>query len=594
MKTIFTTLFSFAFIFCQAQTTQTFSYTGSVQTFVVPGCVNSVTIDVLGAKGGDNGPTSGGLGGRVQGDLPVSTGDTLFIYVGGGGVSSINMPTGGYNGGGGVFSYSTDGICGTAGTGGGASDIRLNDTNLTDRVAVGGGGGGAGGYVPGNQTYAGGDGGTLISFDGIPWPTWPNSAGKGGNQIIGGPQGVACCGCPTYTTDGGLGTGGFGAGDCAGGGGGGSGYYGGGGSCFGGGGGGSNYASASMTNVTHTAGVQTGDGLITITYTSSIVLPSPAGPMTGPAAVCEGSTATYSIATVANATGYTWTVPTGAVINSGQNTISISVTFGATSGNVSVTPYNSCGNADGTSLVVNVNLNPVVNLGTDIIQCGGAALLDAQNTGSTYLWNTSATTHSILVNTSGIYSVVVTNTNGCIGTDSISVTINPLPVVALALNPTFVCINWSPYLLAGGTPSGGTYSGAGVSAGMFSPAAAGVGTWAISYVFTDANNCTDSTLDSITVSLCTGIQSTGNIQALSITPNPSAGNIWIEANGEGLRNITVSVFDIFGKEVLMLNETAVNNSLRKKINLESFAGGIYYLRIISNLGTRTEKIVIAR
>src|SRR3972149_5123328 len=162
MKKIFTLFLVSGFIFAQAQTTQTFNYTGSQQTFTVPPCVTSLTIDVKGAQGGNNGTASGGLGGRVQATMTVTPGDVLNIYVGGAGINSFNSPTGGYNGGGGVYSYS--GSCGTSGTGGGASDIRLNGTTLNDRVAVGGGGGGAGGYVAGNQTYAGGNGGTLISF----------------------------------------------------------------------------------------------------------------------------------------------------------------------------------------------------------------------------------------------------------------------------------------------------------------------------------------------------------------------------------------------------------------------------------------------
>ncbi len=248
-----------------AQTTMTYNYTGNVQTFVVPANVFSLTIDASGAEGAPNGTAIGGKGGRVQGTLSVNTGDTLFIYVGAPGVNSMSS-TGVFNGGGGTYSYNT---CGTAGTGGGGTDIRFNDTLLTDRMIVAGGGGGAGGYVSGNQTYNGGDGGGLIGVDGVFWPTYSNSGGKGGTQSAGGAGGVACCSCPTYTTSGALALGGTGSGDCAGGGGGGGGYYGGGGACFGAGGGGSSYTSVAISAVTHTQGYKTGDGIVMITYTPS-------------------------------------------------------------------------------------------------------------------------------------------------------------------------------------------------------------------------------------------------------------------------------------------------------------------------------------
>jgi len=72
---------------------------------------------------------------------------------------------------------------------------------------------------------------------------------------------------------------------------------------------------------------------------------TPAG-ITGPITeVCAGSTQNYSCPAVAGATVYTWVVPTDAVINSGQGTTAISVTFPATfvSGNIRVASGTSCG-----------------------------------------------------------------------------------------------------------------------------------------------------------------------------------------------------------------------------------------------------------
>ncbi|NNC95803.1 MAG: hypothetical protein HKN92_09600 [Chitinophagales bacterium] len=53
--------------------------------------------------------------------------------------------------------------------------------------------------------------------------------------------------------------------------------------------------------------------------------------------ICAGDTAeTYSISPVSGATSYTWTVPAGATIVSGQGTISISVDWGSNGGDVCV------------------------------------------------------------------------------------------------------------------------------------------------------------------------------------------------------------------------------------------------------------------
>jgi trimeric autotransporter adhesin len=96
------------------------------------------------------------------------------------------------------------------------------------------------------------------------------------------------------------------------------------------------------------------------------------------------------------------------------------------------------------------------------------------------------------------YTVVITGVGGCTATASTSVTVNPLPNVTFAPLAT-VCITDPAFALTGGSPSGGTYSGPGVSAGMFNPANAGAGTHTITYTYTNANNCTNSATSSITV-----------------------------------------------------------------------------------------------
>ncbi len=64
----------------------TFNFTGGQQSFVVPPGVTSIHIQAWGAQGADAGVQSigvGGLGGFAEGDLAVTPGQTLEIFVGG-------------------------------------------------------------------------------------------------------------------------------------------------------------------------------------------------------------------------------------------------------------------------------------------------------------------------------------------------------------------------------------------------------------------------------------------------------------------------------------------------------------------------------
>ncbi|HXG01380.1 MAG TPA: T9SS type A sorting domain-containing protein [Bacteroidota bacterium] len=80
-----------------------------------------------------------------------------------------------------------------------------------------------------------------------------------------------------------------------------------------------------------------------------------AGVISGPGTVSPGQTGVaYSIVAVSGATQYTWTVPSDASISSGQGTTSITIDWGSTSGDVTVTPSNNCFNGASSSLAVTV------------------------------------------------------------------------------------------------------------------------------------------------------------------------------------------------------------------------------------------------
>jgi len=284
----------------QLTTSTTYAFTGGVQTFTVPAGVTSVTVDASGAQGGlgFNCPAAvPGLGGRVQATIAVTPGDVLNIYVGGQGGAALALigGTAGYNGGGTGGSWSGGR---SGGGGGGASDIRLNGTALTNRVIVAAGGGGTGvNFATGN---AGGNGGGLTGANGLTG----TYLGAGATQTAGG------------APDGTLGQGGNAPGTQTGGGGGG-GYYGGGSSAWEGGGGGSSYSGPTASAVTLTAGSQTGNGVVTLTY-----LGTPSVTWT-PSASLSSSTILNPVATPTTTTTYTISATNGGCTATSPVTITV-------------------------------------------------------------------------------------------------------------------------------------------------------------------------------------------------------------------------------------------------------------------------------
>lgn len=81
-------------------------------------------------------------------------------------------------------------------------------------------------------------------------------------------------------------------------------------------------------------------------------LPSTPAAISGPATVCRNQqNVAYSTPAIAGLS-YTWTVPSGATISSGQGTANITVNFGTSNGNVSVRAVNACGNSSTRTLSV--------------------------------------------------------------------------------------------------------------------------------------------------------------------------------------------------------------------------------------------------
>lgn len=79
-----------------------------------------------------------------------------------------------------------------------------------------------------------------------------------------------------------------------------------------------------------------------------------------------------------------------------------------------------------------VHPKPVVNLGNDITTCATTAiLLDAANTGSTYLWQDGSTNQTFSASASGLYWTQVTNNFGCTNRDSIQLSFRTTPVFNL-------------------------------------------------------------------------------------------------------------------------------------------------------------------
>ena len=207
---------------------------------------------------------------------------------------------------------------------------------------------------------------------------------------------------------------------------------------------------------------------------------------------CSATGVAYSVTSTAGST-YTWTVPTGATVATGQGTNSITVNFGTTNGNVAVTERNAAGcNGTPRTLAISLQgcgLSADFSAATPRSVCIGSTVsftnLSTGTTGGTiYSWNfgsganpltaTGPGPHSVTYSTSGSKDVTLTITDGASDVETKAGYITVIPNNSITLtsgvgtNNQTVCVNTAianiTYATTGAT--GATFSGlpAGVNA----------------------------------------------------------------------------------------------------------------------------------
>ncbi len=301
----------------------------------------------------------------------------------------------------------------------------------------------------------------------------------------------------------------------------------------------------------------------------------------GATSFCAGNSVVLIAST---GTSYNW--------SNGSTGQSITVTASG-SYTVSVTVSGSC-TAVSNAQAINIFQNP----DTPSITAGGATTFCAGNNvslsapaGYSYMWSMNETTQQVTVSAGGNYTLTVTDGNGCSAASSATtVTVNTLPVVSFSFSDSTVCSNAAALSLSGGLPTGGTYSGTGISGNSFVPALASLGANLITYTYTDNNGCANSAAQNITVSSCLGMDNIF-LQDIICIPNPSNGNFevnWSEAN---IEVTDIKVFDLAGKLIYV---SQPGHAQKQSIALQNVASSCYILMLKTDQGPVFRKLVIER
>ena len=378
------------------------------------------------------------------------------------------------------------------------------------------------------------------------------------------------------------------------------------------------YGSYTISNSSATVGAFSSDVTFTASFNTGfsgfgVGIYTPVG---GPAltanfsanttSICEGGTVNFTDLSDNSPNGWTWDFGDGTATSSAQNPSHTYTTAGTytvtlTATNVSgsdveiktnyITVNPSATNTQNVSLcpgqTVTVGTSTYNSAGTftDVLTGAAATGCDSVVTTTVTMLSTSSFTqnldicegNSVTVGTStynatGTYTDVLTNAVGCDSTVTTILTVNANPI--LDINPAKIdtmCTQstGNPITLIG-TPTGGTFSGPGVSGNTYDPSVAGVGVHTITYSYTDANGCS-ATKDIVSVILdCAGVEEQG-LEGVTLFPNPTTGRFTIKGLEVGE---TYQIFDNNGKLVA----SAIAQTTEITIELLDVETGVYHLR----------------
>ncbi len=232
---------------------------------------------------------------------------------------------------------------------------------------------------------------------------------------------------------------------------------------------------------------------------------------------------------------------------------------------------------DCSGFIIAVNTTDVSqcneNNGTAVVEVTGGQGLMAYN------WSSGGNAVIEIGLAIGTYSVTVSDDNGCSQTTEFTVEENIiLPDVSLDSFEN-VTTEDVAFALVGGVPLGGEYSGEGVTNGMFNPTEVGVGTFTITYTYSDQDTgCSNFSSQNIEV-LENGTLSLPTDSSF-IFPNPIIDRRYtLKIPGQTTGILDYSIFSNIGKEIISGKMDAAGTFLDFDLSQLILPAGLYHMVI---------------
>ncbi|MBA2629049.1 MAG: T9SS type A sorting domain-containing protein [Rickettsiaceae bacterium] len=279
-------------------------------------------------------------------------------------------------------------------------------------------------------------------------------------------------------------------------------------------------------------------------FISAIGTNYPAFTITGPANLCNGQTANYSVNTLPGVTNYTWSVPSNLTILSGQGSNSINV-LACTGNGGTITVMPNCGNKPATRTISSINFVPINGLDA---ACPGQTYTYSTPplSGASYNW--TAVENASIVSGQGTNSVQVLLNNGFTNQSYISVAVSNYCTTTIYGNK--IIAHADPVF-----PEPPCF--------VIDPIAPRI----------------ESVSKSVSLKL----------QDMHLNPNPASSRVTIIVPDEAIYDLVL--FNMAGQTIYRKNKAVHKQQV---LNIQEFSAGIYFVCVISGDKSYSKKLIIKK
>ncbi|PLW93412.1 MAG: hypothetical protein C0592_06230 [Marinilabiliales bacterium] len=186
----------------------------------------------------------------------------------------------------------------------------------------------------------------------------------------------------------------------------------------------------------------------------------------------------------------------------------------------------------------------------------------------------------------GTYYDSFTNIYGCDSSYVLDLYVFPSTDAQIISPDTFYCLYNDPVTVSA-VPSGGIFSGSGISGSTFDPSLAGLGFWPVSYMYTDSNGCLSYDTVWVLVDACTSVGEITDGRFI-IYPNPAKNecSIILKETTDEL------IFQLFTVNGSMILEETHRNTSSVLLNTGNLSAGSYIIRVITQEYSNQKILII--